>query len=208
MSYANPRAPWHHRGRRALWSVATGIGALAGAWAGVQMFPMVRFAEHPTGQFHPAMLGMAALVGFGFALAQGLLLAFWRPGGFSLARIALWLPLTTLAVGSMIMPLWWVDAEVLILAPIYAMQVMGPGILALALAQGLLAARSLRGRTWARWTVIGGIAGSLAGLPVAAFLGSLIPVEAAWAGAVAAILAAFQGGQPVRSGTTGLIRTA
>lgn len=193
MSYAHPHAGLPDYGRRALWSAATGTGALTGAWAGVHMFPMVRFAENPTGQFHPAMLCMAALVGFGFALAQCLVLVFWRPGGLPLFRIALWLPLTTLAVGGMIMPLWWVDAEVLILAPIYAMQIMGPGILALAAGQALIARGFLRSRTWAQWTVIGGLAGAIAGLPIAAAFAELIPVEAAWAGAVAAILAAFQG---------------
>ncbi len=175
------------------WLLTATFGCAIGAALAVELFPELGFASNPTGEFHPEMFLFTGLVGLGLGLGQALVLGWMR--ALPLWRLALWVVLTTIAVVGMILPLWWVDAVVFMFAPWRAIISLGPGLVALALLQGLL----LHPRVvWHRWlvsTLIGGALGSVGGLIVAMVFATVlyvVPFEAFWGGSVAAAMALFQ----------------
>lgn len=173
-----------------IWLVSPVIGCAAGAIAAVGLYPELGFAENPTGEYHPEMLLFAGLVGLGLALGQAL--AFIVTQALAWWRVLLWVPLTTVAVMGMIMPLWWVNAEVLLLVPWYAAFQLGPGLLALGVLQAFLLHPRIEWWRWLGWTLLGGAIGAVAGLFVGGMLSYILPFEAGWAGSVAAGMALLQ----------------
>ena len=207
----HPSDPGQPRGNaRALllWIVASGGGGFLGAALAVGLFPKAGWGQNPTGQFGWHLLGFALTVGLPFALAQSLALGHLLRGrGGAVVRL-LWLPLTTAGIAGMIMPLWWYDAGMLMWFPWLVARAMLPGILFMAIAQGLVMQNVLGiGLSWTLWTVGGAVGGAVAGLIAPAFLVGLlfmvasfpieiadsIPIEPLWALGFGATLGLAQG---------------
>jgi hypothetical protein len=192
-----------------LWIGASAFGAWAGTIIALFLFPSASFGRNPTGLFSWSLLG--------FALAIGIL-----PGTFQwlvfrdIAKsreivrasfLVLWIPVTTIGVTVMILPLWWVSAEAISMTTGGAALVpMLPGAVLLGVAQWLLLHWVMRVRwTWIRQTIFGAWMGSGLGLLYALgysslFRGSVqlalfspfISVEPIWALVTGANIAALQ----------------
>lgn len=128
-------------------------------------WPALAFARNPTGQFHPQMVAFAALVGLGLALGQVLALAVAR--ALPVGSLVLWVPGTVVGVIALVMPLWWMDAIVLVLAPWFALAVVGPGLVIVGAWQGVLVRPFTSGKRWFQGTTIGGAEGVFGGILVA-----------------------------------------
>lgn len=166
------RLPW-------LAAIGCGAAATAGHW----LFPQLAFARNPTGQYHPAMLLFAGLVGCG--LGAGQVLAFALARALSAGRLVLWLPFTVPGVIALILPLWWTDAEVLVLAPWFAVIVLAPGLVLTGALQALLVRPLCPRWRWFVGTLLGGAAGAVGGLFLAVTMALLVPIEGGWAAGVA-----------------------
>lgn len=188
----------------ATWILASGLGAGIGAALACTIFPEAGFAENPTGLFSWKLVGFAATIGATFGLFQagalGALLGdrSWR------ARIAamLWLPASAIGIAAMIFPLWWTDAELLLMLPIAVPIAMAPGVMVLAAGQGLLAYSIAPSSNWFLRTVAGAAIGGLVGLPVAVMIGPILPGlfeapvpgpgETIWAATTGLVIGAIQ----------------
>ena len=128
------------------------------------------------------MIPFAGFVGLGFAIGQIIALADKR--AVSIGRLVLWLPLTVAGVIGLVLPLWWMDAEVLVLAPWVAVVMITPGLLVIATFQAWFAGPRLGRMRWFTGTMLGGMAGIVAGVFIAAGVGMFLPFEAGWAAGV------------------------
>jgi len=193
-----------------MWSAASALGAALGAVAALALFPDAAFARNPTGQFGLHLVGFALTIGIALGLAQWLVLHYtpWPPPRHSLRSLGLWIPATGLGVALMVMPLWWLDAEVLgfiVFAPVevvvHMVGPMLPGIALLALMQwALLRDHGLGDTGWITRTLIGGILGVTVGLVFSMLAGlrGVLPLEALWALGTGLILGLVQAGALVR----------
>jgi hypothetical protein len=198
----NMRAPAH---LGATWIVASGLGAAIGGALASILFPAAGFAQNPTGQFSWSLVGFAFTVGLVFALFQSASLAALLGQRSSRARsvvVLLWTAVTAVAVAVMIFPLWWTDAELLMMMPIAVPIYMSPGIILLAIGQTLLIQGMAGPVRWFRRTAFGAAIGALIGLPAVMVIGPLLPSflqvyttgpgETIWAGTMGLIIGAMQ----------------
>lgn len=162
--------------------ILAAVGCAIGATASHYLWPQLAFARNLTGQYHPEMIPFAGLVGLCLALGQ--IIALARRRAVSAGRLVLWLPITVAGVIGLILPLWWMDAEVLVLAPWVAILMIAPGLLVIATLQAWLVGPRLGRMRWFAGTMLGGMAGVVAGLFVAAGVALLLPFEAGWAAGV------------------------
>jgi len=141
------------------WIGASAFGAWGGAVIALFLFPSAAFGRAPAGQFRWSLVGFALLIGVLPGALQWLVLRHATKDcqAVRAALLALWIPVTGVAVSLMILPLWWVNAEAIshsmgeaALAP------MLPGAALLGIAQWLLLHRTMRARwTWILLTVVG-----------------------------------------------------
>ncbi len=166
-----------------LWVGASGTGALVGARLALTLFPSAAFARNPTGEFGWNLAGFAFSVGIPLAISQWLALRYilrQREAAHSLFLI-LWIPVTSIGIAVMILPLWWWNAEAFAFMPWLVAFPMLPGMIVLGLAQWLLMYRLISARSvWALLTIMGAAIGSILGL-VASFFLQPIPLELTWA---------------------------
>jgi len=184
---------WSLRSRPLLglaWVVCATAGCGIATTASLSLYPDLGFARNPLGEFHEEMLLFAGLIGFGLGLAQSAVLGL--AGLLTIRPLFLWVFATTLCVAGMILPLWWVDAEIFFFAPWYAIIPTGPGLLSLAIIQALLMSPKLHGPEWLFSTILGGAIGVVGGLLVALIFTPELPFEVSWAGSVALGMAIFQ----------------
>jgi len=158
---------------RKLWVSASAIGALLGALLALVLFPSAAFACHPTGQFGWNLIGFALSVGVPLAISQWLALHSilkYREAARSKLLI-LWIPVTSIGIAFMILPLWWTPAEIFFFAPWLAAIKMLPGMIFLGLTQWLLLYWLISASfVWVLLTIMGAAIGSTLGLFVALFL--------------------------------------
>lgn len=180
-------APW-------LWIFGSGIGAMVGAILALILLPSAGFAVNPTGQFGWNLVGFAFVIGISFAISQWLILTYvpqYRKA-VKTPFLGMLIPVSSIGITLMILPLWWWDATAFMNAPWYVVIPMLPGMIFLGLGQwlviyGVNVARAI----WALFTIIGAMTGAVIGLVMAFFLP--IPLEATWAFVTAAGIGAFQG---------------
>jgi len=182
-----PRAPW-------LWIWGSGIGAFVGAVFALALFPSAGFGIHPIGQFSWHLVGFAFSIGISFAVSQWIILrhaARYRKIA-NIPLLVMWIPVSSIGVTFMILPLWRWDAGVFMYAPWYVVVPMLPGMIFLGLGQWLILYRGITARIiWVLFTIMGAMAGAVAGLVVAFYLP--LPLEATWAFVTAAGIGALQG---------------
>jgi hypothetical protein len=97
-----------------------------------------------------------------------------------IATLILWLPVTSIGIAAMILPLWWWNASTLAGMPWIAFVPLVPGAAAMALLQRMLLRKLLdESFNWAAQTIIGVVLGATIGL-VATFMVPA-PIELTWA---------------------------
>jgi len=103
-------------------------------------FPGAAFGASPTGQFGWHLVGFASLIGAALGLSQWVVLRHLLKPANATDRLLLhlWIPATSLGIVAMLMPLWWLDAEVFILLPWMSAGPMIPGIVLLGILQQLV----------------------------------------------------------------------
>lgn len=173
-----------------VWALCATLGCGGAAFAGVRLFPELGFAMNPTGEFRSGMILYAALVGFGLGIGQAAAWLWAR--ALSLSQLLAWISATTIAVVVIILPLWWIDAEVFFIAPYYVVVPLGPGLVALGLTQAVILRSNSVSPGWFGATVIGGALGGIGGLFAAIMFGEDMPFEAIWAAGVALGMAGLQ----------------
>jgi hypothetical protein len=176
-----------------IWVFCATIGCALGATLASLVFPELGFAKNPTGEFHPAMFVFTALVGLGLGGGQATAFVWMRV--LSPKQRLSWTLLTTLAVMGMIFPLWWLPAELIFFVPWSVLSSLGPGLLALTIAQSFILRRKIAWNRWFLSTLMGGVIGAVGGLIAAALAAEMLyflPFEAQWAGFVAASMALLQ----------------
>lgn len=177
-----------------LWIGLSALGAWAGAQLAVILFPDAGLGRNPTGHFAGHLIGFALAIGIPLALCQWLVLRFVAayPRPVSKALLLTWIPITAAGVLAILLPLWWMDAEFLVLVPLGVWIPMLPGLTVLGIAQSLplyqIAGISSK---WAGPTVVGGALGAVVGL-IAALMLPVAAFEPIWASCVAAGMAACQ----------------
>ena len=179
-----------------LWIWGTGIAALVGAGLAVTLFPSAAFGRNPTGQFDWKLVGFALAIGIPFAVSQWLTLRFvprYRKTA-NISFLVLWIPITSIGITLMMLPLWWTDAVVFFVAPWTAAIVMLPGMIFLGLGQWLVLYRVITARIiWVLRTIAGAAIGAVLGLVVAFGFSFLsLPLEATWAFVLGASIGALQ----------------
>ncbi|MDH3413814.1 MAG: hypothetical protein OEM98_15190, partial [Gammaproteobacteria bacterium] len=169
------------------WIIGSGIGAGVGASLALALFPSAAFGRNPTGQFGWHLVGFALTVGISFSIMQWLLLRnvlrCLKTANISL--LILWIPVTSIGVTFMMLPLWWWDAAIFVFAPHLIVFLMLPGMLFLGLGQWFVLYRVIAARfVWVLRTVLGAAAGAVIGLyfGIAVFIViPFLPYEAIWA---------------------------
>ena len=179
-----------------LWICGTGISALVGAGLALILFPSAAFARNPTGQFGWNLVGFALAIGIPFAISQWMILRYF-PRYRKTAKISflvLWIPVTSIGITLMILPLWWLDVMVLILAPWVVVVKMLPGMIVLGLGQWFVLYRVITARfIWVLRTILGAAIGAVLGLAVAIALSLIsLPLETTWALVIGASIGALQ----------------
>jgi hypothetical protein len=178
-----------------LWIAASALGALAGAAVALGLFPGAGFARNPTGQFSYQLLWFALTVGLFFAAAQsGVLVHVIRENpGQKPILFLLWVVASTIGIVTMLLPMWWVDADALIFLPYFAFWPMLPGIGLLAVLQWLVLRSALSaGLMWIVLTIVGATIGAVVGLLAALLLAWVIPLEITWAAVTGASIGLLQ----------------
>jgi hypothetical protein len=177
-----------------LWIGGSGIGALVGAVFVLTLYPSAAFGRNPTGQFGWHLVGFALVIGIPFAISQWLILRYvlrYRKG-VNIPFLVLWIPVTSIGITFMILPLWWWDAEVFFFAPWYVVVPTLPGMIFLGLGQWFVLYRAITARfIWVLFTIMGAVTGAVLGL-VAAFILSPLPLEVTWAFVVGASIGVLQ----------------
>lgn len=183
-----------------VWALSSGAGASLGAWLACLLLPSARFAENPIGHFTWALVGFASIIGLGFGAAQSAVLAHLLKSAADLQKskirlvLLAWVIATAASVFAMVFPLWWTDAEALLIAPGYMLTVMTPGIVLLAVLQWTLIRLCSPLEGWLWRTAVGGAIGASMGLFTAMFIRAVLPLpmEAVWAGSFGLVIGAMQ----------------
>lgn len=150
---------------RLWWILASVAGAVAGAALARLLFTSARFGAQQIGQLTGHTLLFPATIGLALGLSQWLVLRRLpeHPGAATRIGRKFWAPLTALGIVAMILPLYWVDVLLIVGNPFTLPIVMAPGLVLVALLQGLM----IPARHWIPWTVWGGLLGSMLAEPVA-----------------------------------------
>jgi len=193
---SQPELPNQPDGSRALWLWigASAIGALAGARLALILFPSAAFARNPLGQYDWNLVGFAFSVAIPLAIAQWLALRHALRGRKAAQSVFLflWIPVTSIGIAVMILPLWAWNAEEFAVLPWLVALPMLPGMICLGLGQWLLLYRLISARAiWALLTIMGAAIGAILGL-VAAFFLQPIRLELTWAFMTGAGIGALQ----------------
>jgi len=185
---------------RTAWTLFSGLGMVIGALAALALVPEAAAGRNPVGQYGLHVIGFAALVGGGFAVAQaatlGVLLR-WSRHEMSPAtqvRICLaWLGISGLGVSYMLFPLWSVDIREIFFLPLLAPFLMLPALAVMAGIQGLILRRcGIPPGKWMLRTMGGGLLGVLLGLLSYAMTAALLPLEVVGMGCVGLSMGWFQ----------------
>jgi hypothetical protein len=164
-----------------IWTIGSALGTLIGAVLALILFPSAAFARNPTGQFGWNLVGFALAIGIPMGLSQ-----WWVLRHILKSRSAkkglflhLWIPVTSVGIAVMILPLWWYDAEAFLFMPWLVAYPMFPGMILLGVTQWFLLYQLISARfTWALLTIMGAAIGSILGLVIAFFLP--LPLELTW----------------------------
>lgn len=178
-----------------------------GVWVGILcarlLFPGAAMAKNPTGVFGWHLVGFSACVGLVLAISQAIYLwiAVELPKP---SRLILWVPFTAASIMVVILPLYWIDAEMLVFGIGYGIVMMLPGMAALGVAQWFVlgAAGSRASARWITLTLLGALLGGTVGIMVfwliifflssLPFTHGLFPEEAILAAVIFAFIAAAQ----------------
>jgi len=158
------------------------------------LFPSAAFARSPPGQYGWSLAGFAFSVAIPLAVAQWLALRHALRGRKAAHSVLvfLWIPVTSIGIALMILPLWGWNAEEFAVLPWLVAFPMLPGMICLGLGQWLLLYRLISARSiWALLTIMGAAIGAILGL-VAAFLLQPIRLELTWAFITGAGIGALQ----------------
>lgn len=164
------------------WTIGSGLASLAGAFLAIRWYPQAAFAKNPTGHFAWYLVQFAFTFSIPIAVAQFLVLITTLRNEISrwFVQLLLWLPVTSIGVASMILPLWWWSANTLTGVPWIAFVPLMPGATALALLQRALLAGLLDDKCfWVAQTIIGVVLGAIVGLALALMIPA--PIEMTWA---------------------------
>jgi hypothetical protein len=179
---------------RWLWVFGSGIGTLVGAGLALSMFPGAAFGRNPIGQFGWNLVGFSLAIGIPIALSQWLILRYvlrYRETA-NTSFLILWIPVTSIGLVSMILPLWWWSAAEFLFFPPIVVVPMFPGMIILGLGQWLILRQLIAATfTWVVRTIIGAAIGALFGFLVVR-LAFPIPLEAMWAFVIMVSIAALQ----------------
>ncbi len=205
------RTKWRASLTRWLWMGGSGVAAWVGAdWAptlfpGVELF--VSDAAGSTvrsrvGQFSWHLVGLALAVGLPLAVFQCLILLYvprYREALNTLV-LALWIPVTSIGIAVMILPIRWVDAMGSFMAPWLIVMPMLPGMIFLGLGQWIILYQVIAAQgTWILRTITGVIIGSLVGFVAGLFMLELEwAFESMWAFMIGAGIGVLQGNALVR----------
>ena len=151
-----------------LWIVASTLGALVGAALAHFLFSGVGFDRNPVGQFSD-QAWFAATIGLCFGVAQAGVLVCVVKGTLAakLVLFLLWVGASTAGTVFTLLPLWWVDPDLLGYFLFLIFVPMLPGIIVLAVLQGLILTFLFSAVTdWLPRTGAGGIVGAVLGLGV------------------------------------------
>lgn len=165
------------------WITGSGVASLIGSIFAVITFPDAKFGINPTGQFGWHLVGFAFSIGLPLSIVQWCVLRQVPVDRDSIDTLLLylWIPITSIAVTGMILPLWWVDAEVLFIVPWTVVYPMIPGMVALGFFQWGILHQVFGARfRWVPLTIMGAAIGAMVGL-IAAFIFHPIPLECTWA---------------------------
>lgn len=188
MSNTRPGIQW-------IWTGASAIATAIGASIAIRYFPEAGFAENPTGEYGPHLIGFAIWVGLSLAIVQCLVLATLLQT-YTATRFFLlitWVPITTAGIVAMMMPLWWRSAMLFSVAPWMVIFPLLPGTVLLGLGQWLILFLLFKARfVWVTLTVLGVVIGAVAGLIVAVYLVP-IQLEITWAAITGAGIGTMQG---------------
>ncbi len=205
------RTKWRASLTRWLWMGGSGVAAWVGANWALTLFPggelFVSDAadsgiHHNVGQFSWHLIGLALVVGLPFAIFQCLILLYvpkYREALNTLV-LALWIPVTTIGIAIMLLPLRSIDAMLLFMAPWLILLPMLPGMLFLGVAQWFILYQVISARgTWVLRTITGAIIGSVVGFVVAFFMSdSEWAFELTWVSMIGAGIGVLQGNALVR----------
>jgi hypothetical protein len=164
------------------WTIGSGLASILGAHLALNWYPQAGFSQNPTGQFEWFLVKFAFTLSIPIALWQFLALVVALRNDMSrwLVKLVFWLPVTSIGIAAMILPLWWWSAQILLGLPIIAFLPLVPGATALAVFQGLILRGLLKNASlWIAQTIVGVVLGSVAGLIVASL--SPLPIELTWA---------------------------
>ena len=182
---------------RLLWVIGSAAGTLLGGGLALTLFPGAAMGVNPTGQFSWHLVGFALAIGIPFAITQWSILRYFLKDRelANISFLVLWIPVTCAGIASMLFPLWWLDAEILIFAPWYLVIPMLPGMVVLGLGQWLVLHRVIKADfAWVLRTILGAAIGSVLGL-VAGLAGVFflhLPLEATWSLVMGASIGALQ----------------
>ena len=164
------------------WTVGSGLASLLGAHLALSWYPQAGFAQNPTGQFEWYLVKFAFTLSIPIALWQLLVLVVALRTDIScwLLKLVFWLPVTSMGIVAMILPLWWWNASFLLTLPFIAFIPLVPGVTALAILQSLILRGLLRHSSlWVAQTIVGVVLGAMAGLFIAITIPA--PIELTWA---------------------------
>lgn len=170
------------------WIGGSAVGALVGAGLALILFPIVGLGGRN-------LVGFALAIGIAFGISQWLVLRYvprYREEA-NTSWLVLWIPVTSIGVAAMILPLWWWPAEQSFWQPWLVVLPMLPGMIFLGLVQWFLLYRVISASfIWVVLTIVGAAVGSILGL-VAASFPLPFPGEATWAFVTGAGIGVLQG---------------
>jgi hypothetical protein len=213
------RTKWRASLTRWIWMGGSGVATWVGADWALSLFPGVELfvsdaggstVQSNVGQFSWHLVGFALAVGLPFAIFQCLILLYvprYREALNTLV-LALWIPVTSIGIAVMILPLHWFDAMLFFMQPWLIVSPMLPGMLFLGVAQWFILYQAISARgTWVLRTVIGAVIGSLVGFVAGFFMSdSDWAFASTWAFMIGAGIGVLQGNALVKDLDTDLRR--